>query len=376
MENMSRRCIVVAIFSILLINILLVSACVKVTSQQGVAQQLSIQSLNPVVTQTVPGGTVAIASSVVNPGNSSLNYQWSATGGGFGGSGQNNIWQAPSQPGVYEITLVVDDGKGGMAQAKTSVTVSSNRAPVIVSLNSERDGIMPGGSTTITCIANDPDGDTVRYSFNAADGSVSGSGNKVSWVAPNSAGDIGITCVVSDGKGGESKQTVVVRVVPTTGTATISLVRSESGTISSSGDKDSNNYRAGDDDGNTGYRAFFSFDIFSLNRTNVRLAKLKFGPGRLTGDPFNALGGLRVWKVSYGQVLPDYNITGDNLFAAGPVFTSSPNEVDVTAEVTALAAAGVDRLQLEALFLKGSNSNNSADYIQWPELTLLITFAP
>ena len=372
---MDRRSILVfVLISLLLLSFGLVS-CVKVAAPQG-NQQLSIQSLNPVQNQTIPGGTVAIESSVINPGNGALNYKWSASGGGFGGSGQNNIWQAPSQVGVYEITLTVEDGKGGVAQARTSITVSSNRAPVITSLSSERQNVTPGGSTSITCIANDPDGDIVRYSWSAGDGTISGTGNKVSWISPNKNGDISIICTVSDGKGAESKQTILVNVSPSSNEITIRQVRLESGTVSSTGDKDTTRYRAGDDEKNLTYRAFFSFDIFGLNKTNVRQAKLKFGPGRITGDPFNALGGLRLWKVNYGEGLPDYNVTGDNFFSAGALFNSSPNEVDVTNEITNLVAAGASRLQLEALFYKASNTNNSIDYVEWPDLTLLISFAP
>jgi hypothetical protein len=351
------------------------ASCVKVVEPQS-NQQLSIQSLNPVQNQTLPGGTVAIESSVINPGNVPLTYKWSASGGGFGGSGQNNIWQAPSQVGVYEITLTVEDGKGGNAQSRTSITVSSNRSPAITGLSADRQNILPGGSTVVTCVASDPDGDDVRYSWSCGDGSISGTGNRVSWIAPNKNGDIGITCTVSDGKGAESKQTILVNVSPSSSEITIKQVRPESGTVSSTGDKDTTKYRAGDDEKNLTYRAFFSFDVFGLNRTNVRLAKLKFGQSRITGDPFNALGGLRLWKVNYGEGLPDYNITGDNFFSAGALLNSSPNEIDVTGEIRNLVAAGADRLQLEALFYRASNSNNSIDYVEWPDLTLLITFAP
>ena len=82
--KMDRRSIIVVVLvSLLLLSFGLVS-CVKVAAPQG-NQQLSIQSLNPVQNQTTPGGTVVIESSVINPGNSSLNYKWSASGGGFRG---------------------------------------------------------------------------------------------------------------------------------------------------------------------------------------------------------------------------------------------------------------------------------------------------
>jgi len=372
---MDRRSVLIFfLISVLLLSFGMVS-CAKVAAPQG-NQQVSIQSLNPVQNQTTPGGTVAIESSVINPGNGPLTYKWSASGGGFGGSGQNNIWQAPSQVGVYEITLTVEDGKGGNAQSKTSITVSSNRAPAITNLSTDRQNITPGGSTSVTCVANDADGDIISYSWNAADGAVSGTGNKITWILPNKVGDIGVTCVVSDGKGGEARQTVLVKVAPAGSSITINLVKEESGNVSSTGVRDTNRYRAGDDEKNLTYRAFFSFDVFGLNKTNVRQAKLKFGPGRITGDPFNALGGLRLWRVNYGEGLPDYNITGENFFSAGALFNSAPNEVDVTTEITGLIAAGANRLQLEALYNKGSNSNNSIDYVEWPDLTLLVSFAP
>ena len=181
---------------LILSALLLISAGVLSCAQQAPprgGQQLAIQSLNPGQNQTLPGGTVAIESSVINPGDGPLTYKWSASGGAFGGSGQNNIWQAPSQVGVYEITLTVEDGKGGYTQSRTSITVSSNRAPAITSLSASPVNVTPGGSTVITCTANDPDGDEVRYSWSVVDGTIWGTGNKVSWMSPYKNGDMGIT---------------------------------------------------------------------------------------------------------------------------------------------------------------------------------------
>ena len=365
--------IVLALFVLPLLVLCGVS-CVKVAAPQS--NKLAILSLVPVQNQTLPGGTVVIESKVSNPDNANLTYSWSASGGGFGGSGANNTWQAPAQSGTFEITLTVEDGKGGVAQAKTSIIVSSNRPPAITGLSTDSKNILPGGSTIVTCTANDPDGDVVRYSWNASDGSISGSGSKVSWISPNKSGDFSITCVVSDGKGAETKQTLVVNVSPAGSDIRIPLIRQESGTVAKTGDKDTTRYRAGDDVANVTYRAFFSFDIFGLNKTNVRQAKLKFGPGSINGNPFGNLTGLRLWKVSYGEGLPDYNVTGDNFFSAGALLTSSPNEIDVTSEITSLIAAGASKFQFEALFDKTTNSNNAADLIEWSDVTLLVSFSP
>ncbi len=362
-------CIVVAVFVLALVS------CSGAGGGKA-NQSLTVQSLNPVQSQTTPGGTVAIESKVVNPNNASLTYKWSATGGGFGGSGANNIWQAPAQSGTYQITLTVEDGQGASAQATTSITVSSNRPPVIIDLSYSPINLSPGSSTVITCTANDPDGDIVRYSWNASAGIISGTGNQVSWMAPNNTGDFGITCVVSDGKGGESRQTVTVSVTEPGSNVTINLIQQESGTVSSSGDKDTSRYRAGDDSNNVGYNAFFSYDIFSLNKTKVRLATVKFGPGTVTGDPFGALSGLRVWQVSYGNGLPDFNTIGNILYSSKGLFSSPPSEVDVTQEIQAQIAAGASRFQLEAAFKKTNNGNGAVDNIEWPGAVLEVTFAP
>ncbi|MBN1374731.1 MAG: PKD domain-containing protein [Dehalococcoidia bacterium] len=365
----------IAVLSILLFLLsCMFASCSNQSAQQS--SQLSIQSLASVQSQTTPGGSVLIESKVSNPDNANLNYKWSATGGGFGGSGASNTWQAPSQEGSYEITLTVEDGEGSTAQAKTTVTVSNNRPPAITGLSAEPVNVLPGGSTNIKCAASDPDGDILNYSWHASDGTVSGTGNKVSWVSPNKSGDFNITCVVSDGKGGEARRVIAVEVSPSRSNISISLIKEESGTVSSTGDKDITRYRAGDDAANIVYRAFFSYDIFSLNNTKIKQAKLKFGPGKTNGDPFGTLTGIRLWKVGYGNGLPDYNITGDNLYHAGALFTSAPTEVDITPEITALVAAGADKFQFEALFYKNTNDNNSIDYIEWPEVSLLVTFNP
>ncbi|MHB8086005.1 MAG: hypothetical protein ACYDHZ_09270, partial [Dehalococcoidia bacterium] len=192
----------------------------------------------------------------------------------------------------------------------------------------------------------------------------------------NNTDDFGITCVASDGKGGEVKQTVTVTVTQPGSTVTINLIKQESGTVSSSGDKDTTRYRAGDDDNNVGYNAFFSYDIFSLNNKKVRLATVRFGPGKITGDPFGALDGLRISQVSYGNGLPDFNTIGNNLYSSKGLFSSAPAEIDVTQEINQKIAAGPSRFQLEAAFKKPNSGNRAGDYIEWPDAVLYVTFAP
>jgi hypothetical protein len=53
-----------------------------------------------------------------------LTYQWTATGGSFTGSGSSVTWTADQDAGRYTITCEVTDGRGGVALASRTVTVS------------------------------------------------------------------------------------------------------------------------------------------------------------------------------------------------------------------------------------------------------------
>jgi hypothetical protein len=92
-------------------------------------------------------------------------------------------------------------------------TPGSNQPPQISSLVASPSGILCGGSTTLTCIASDPDGDMVRYTWSAIEGSITGVGSEMTWTAPNKVGEYNITVAVSDSKGGEAKGNVKVTVL-------------------------------------------------------------------------------------------------------------------------------------------------------------------
>jgi len=74
----------------------------------------------------------------------------------------------------------------------------------------------PGQGAQITCLASDPDGDKLTYSWTADKGTISGEGPTITWVPPSGMGKYNVTVVVSDGKGGEARgtteETVVVNI--------------------------------------------------------------------------------------------------------------------------------------------------------------------
>ena len=327
--------------------------------------------------QLYPSGNAEIQCIAQDADGDRLNFTWAATGGDFSGVGPTIIWKAPPNYGTYIITVTVDDGKGGSAQRALDITVGANQSPIISSLVANPSGILYGGSTLLTCIASDPDGDVVRYSWTASEGSITGVGNKVTWIAPNKGGSFNITVIISDGKGGETRGNVMVTVATTTNTVTISPVAQETGTVDSGGDKDNSRTLAGDDDKNIGYHAFWSFDVFSLAGKSIQNATLRFTTRSVVGDPFSSvtgLAGLRFWKVTYGDKLPSFAYTGSNLIKV-PVQTTAPTAIDVTQEIANVAAAAVTKFQVEALFLKTTNGNNVAEFIEWSDAVLEVTYS-
>lgn len=337
-----------------------------------------IQSLLAQNAQLYPSGNTEIQCMAQDADGDKLDFKWACTGGNFSGVGAIVIWQAPPNYGVYTITVTVEDSKGGSAQASLPVTVGANQSPSISELVANPSGILYGGSTTLTCMATDPDGDVVRYSWSASEGSITGVGNRVTWVAPNKGGNYNITVVVSDGKGGESRSDVMVTVSAAVRSTILTSVAEETGTVDSGGDKDNSRTMAGDDDKDIGYHAFWSFDIWSLAGKNIQNATLRFTTKSIVGDPFSSttgLGGLRFWKVTYGDKLPKFSFTGTNLITV-PLQTRQPTSLDITQEIANSAAAASTRFQVEALFQnKVTNGNHVAEFIEWSEVVLEVTYS-
>ncbi|MFC1974736.1 Ig-like domain-containing protein, partial [Chloroflexota bacterium] len=132
----------------------------------------------------------------------SLNYIWSAAAGTFSGAGPVVTWIAPHMPGTYTVTVEVTDGRGGEAVKQLTIDVLVNHRPVIESLVANPSVVNQSETTTIECIASDPDGDKLSYQWKTTGGSISGEGAAVTWTAPITCGSYVVTVTVADGKGG------------------------------------------------------------------------------------------------------------------------------------------------------------------------------
>ena len=332
-------------------------------------------------TQVYPLDIVEIRCEASDPDGDVINYEWAATGGGFSGAGPVVPWQAPEHYGVYEVKVTIKDGKGGMAQSSITMTVTSNQNPVISSLVANPVTVLPQGRSTMTAVASDPEGDALNYIWRASEGSITGVGNTVTWIAPNMEGTYTIVVTVGDSKGGQEVRSISVVVSLTQKTAILTPVAKETGTVSGSGDKDTSRTVAGDSATNENYRAFWSFDLHGLKDTDVKDAELTFTTKNVVGDPFSktatGLDGLHLWRVRYepGQLPPSTISRTEYKEITSATLWEPPATVDVTSIVISIARASTDRLQLEASFLRATNGNNIADYLEWLSVTLTITYA-
>jgi hypothetical protein len=178
-----------AMVSLVILTMILAGGCNKPPT---------ITSLTPSATEVTLGGscTVSCVASDDNEDNV-LTYAWSATGGSISGTGDTITWTAPTTEGSYTVTATVSDGEEAASESCNIQVV--NIPPVITSLTPDATDVAPEASCTITCTASDEDGDTLTYTWSATDGTITGTGNSVSWEAPAAEGTYTISVEVSDG---------------------------------------------------------------------------------------------------------------------------------------------------------------------------------
>lgn len=71
-----------------------------------------------------------------------------------------------------------------------------------------------GGSSTVTALAQDPDGDALTYTWSAPSGSLtSGSAAQTPWTAPLDDGPVPVTVTVRDGRGASASDVVTILVI-------------------------------------------------------------------------------------------------------------------------------------------------------------------
>ena len=158
-----------------------------------------------------PSGSCEVECVASDPDGDELSYTWAACGD-ISGGGSVVTWTAPAAPGDYTIAVKVTDGRGGEAIKQLTIGVVANQPPVIDSLTVERERVRRAMTSTIECIASDPDGDKLDYVWSVDGGSISGEGRIATWVAPNTFGTYTVTVTVTDGRGGQAIETIDIVV--------------------------------------------------------------------------------------------------------------------------------------------------------------------
>jgi hypothetical protein len=114
--------------------------------------------------------------------------------------------------GTYAASLVIEDEVGGGAQIVDLLMTVINADPVINSLAAVPSSVPPGGAAEVTCVAHDPDGDPLTYSWTSLAGTISGTGATVTWTAPGTVGTYAVICSVTDDRGGVASASVEIAV--------------------------------------------------------------------------------------------------------------------------------------------------------------------
>ncbi len=97
-----------------------------------------------------------------------------------------------------------------------------NNPPQISSVSADPVNLAPGEISTLTCVATDPDGDTLTYSWKYSgpcEAAILETGSTVDWTVAGALGTYTVTVTVNDGKGGtaEGSCSVTVEVLVTAG---------------------------------------------------------------------------------------------------------------------------------------------------------------
>ena len=143
-----------------------------------------------------------------------LVYSWSIGQESLGADSTVLIWTAPETEEVFTIACSVSDGVAEVVSDSIRIEViyAINHAPTIEKLLASAGKIDLGDTTSITCTATDPDGDSLIYHWSADDGILIGGDSIVTWIAPDLTGYYFIRCQVSDNRGGEDVDSIGILV--------------------------------------------------------------------------------------------------------------------------------------------------------------------
>jgi hypothetical protein len=175
---------------------------------------------------TTPSGNLQVTCDALDLDGDELSYEWTTTEGDISGTGAVVNWTAPEEVGMYDITVVVNDGQGGNDTGSLTLITSNGTPPIIENLvvtakepkylRTISAGYYKVGKTKqydIECIVSDTSGE-LSYEWSCEHGAISGEGPVITWTAPDETLTITtITVIVSDVANNRASKSIDFQVV-------------------------------------------------------------------------------------------------------------------------------------------------------------------
>lgn len=98
----------------------------RISSKKGALNPV-IQSYTANITQVQPGQPITFTVVAHDPEDKPLQYNWSATGGTLSGNtGQIVSWDPPEKAGIYTVSVIVSNARGGATTGALNLTVKAS----------------------------------------------------------------------------------------------------------------------------------------------------------------------------------------------------------------------------------------------------------
>ncbi|NPD23630.1 Kelch repeat-containing protein [Corallococcus exiguus] len=194
-----------------------------------------IQSLTVSSSTVAPGGSITLTAVAKDPNaGDTLTYAWTAAAGTFSASASATTnWTAPSTEGPVVLTLTVRDAQGAEARLSVTLTVTTptgealvqasfNLWPRVTRIVASETAVEVGGTTVVTALAADADGEALSYLWTAGcEGTWTDARQSFTSFTPSAlppaAEDCNrcpLTVTVRDGRGGVGTGTLRICVGP------------------------------------------------------------------------------------------------------------------------------------------------------------------
>jgi len=208
----------------LAIMVIMAAAVLLMASSCTGNWQPVITSLEAEADWIAPLGSLQVTCNASDFDGDELSYEWSTTGGNITGTGSEVIWTAPEEVGMYDITVVVDDGQGKNATGSIELIASNGPPPIVEDLIVTAEHKYLKEATIgykvaktydyyIECIASSNTSGELVYEWSCDGGEISGEGSMITWTAPDTAGDVTVTVKVFDSLGNWVRKSIFFEVV-------------------------------------------------------------------------------------------------------------------------------------------------------------------